>query len=110
MPRPQSPPLPRARAPRERTRVVIVSASVGAGHDGAADELRRRLEADGFAVDRYDFLDLLPAGLGKLLAGSYHQLLCRAPGGYQRIYAATEYAGRPAPAVRALFRGAERRM
>jgi UDP-N-acetylglucosamine:LPS N-acetylglucosamine transferase len=89
---------------------VIVSASMGAGHDGAADELGRRLEADGLAVDRYDFLDLLPAGLGKLLATAYHQLLCRAPAGYQRIYAGTERAGRPTPAVRALLRSAERRM
>lgn len=77
-------------------RIVIISASVGAGHDGAAHELARRLEAEGFTVDRHDFLDLLPARLGKLLSGSYHRLLTWAPSGYQRIYAATEHIGGPA--------------
>lgn len=91
-------------------RIVIISASVGAGHDGAAAELARRLTASGFVVDRHDFLDFLPAGLGKMISGSYHRLLTVAPSGYQRIYAATEHAGRPGPAVRAMFRSTERRM
>ncbi|WP_406113387.1 MGDG synthase family glycosyltransferase [Streptomyces sp. NBC_01014] len=90
-------------------RIVIISASVGAGHDGAAHELARRLEAEGFTVDRHDFLDLLPARLGKLLSGSYHRLLTWAPSGYQRIYAATEHTGGPGPVLRALFRVAQRR-
>jgi UDP-N-acetylglucosamine:LPS N-acetylglucosamine transferase len=90
-------------------RIVIVSASVGAGHDGAACELARRLEGAGFRVDRHDFLDFLPARTGKLLRGAYHLLLTLAPAGYQRIYATTERAGRPGPLVRILFRAAERR-
>jgi UDP-N-acetylglucosamine:LPS N-acetylglucosamine transferase len=101
------PPDPLPKQPVSR-RIVIISASVGAGHDGAADELARRLEGDGFSVDRHDFLDLLPAGLGRLLSGSYHSLLNWAPTGYQRIYAATEHTSRPGPAVRALLRSAER--
>ncbi|GAA2463218.1 glycosyltransferase [Streptomyces mauvecolor] len=91
-------------------RITIVSASVGAGHDGAADALTVRLEAAGFLVDRHDFLDLLPARLGRILSGTYHRLLTVAPSGYQRIYAATERSGSPGPAVRALFRAAEGRM
>ncbi|WP_411152694.1 MGDG synthase family glycosyltransferase [Streptomyces sp. A30] len=104
------PPLrhPGSREPAAR-RVIIISASVGAGHDGAADELARRLGRDGFLVDRHDFLDLLPARLGALLSGAYHRLLTWAPTGYQRIYAATENTGRPGPLVRSLFRSAERR-
>ncbi|MEV8474362.1 glycosyltransferase [Streptomyces sp. NPDC051173] len=90
-------------------RIVIISASVGAGHDGAAVELARRLESDGFHVDRHDFLDLLPARLGKLLSAAYHGLLTSAPAGYERIHAATERSGRPGPVARALFRSAERR-
>ncbi|MGW3738397.1 MGDG synthase family glycosyltransferase [Streptomyces sp. NPDC005148] len=90
-------------------RIVIISAGVGAGHDGAADELAQRLRRDGFLVDRHDFLDLLPARLGTLLSGTYHHLLTWAPTGYQRIYAATEHTRRPGPAVRVLFRSAERR-
>lgn len=105
-------PPPSSGVPQQRpsaSRIVIISASVGAGHDGAADELARRLQADGFLVDRHDFLDLLPARLGRLLSGGYHRLLTWAPTGYQRIYAATEHTGRPGFVLRALFRSAERR-
>lgn len=95
--------------PDSPTRVTVISASMGAGHDGAATELTRHLTAAGFLVDRHDFLDLLPARAGKLLSGAYLRLLTWAPAGYQRIYAATEHERRPNPAVRALLRGAERR-
>ncbi|ARF59154.1 UDP-N-acetylglucosamine--N-acetylglucosamine transferase [Streptomyces gilvosporeus] len=91
-------------------RVAIVSASVGAGHDGAAAELERRLAADGLAVDRYDLLDLLPAGLGRAVRDGYHRMLVRAPWAYQRIYAGTERAGGGGPAARALLRAAEDRV
>lgn len=46
-------------------RVVIISASVGAGHDGAADELAGRLLRRGFTVDQHDFIELLPASIGR---------------------------------------------
>ncbi|GAA0545938.1 hypothetical protein GCM10010172_29450 [Paractinoplanes ferrugineus] len=39
-------------------KIVVVSASVGAGHDGVARELGRRFTADGFTVTHHDFLDL----------------------------------------------------
>jgi len=45
-------------------RIVVVSASVGAGHDGPAAELTRRLREGGWRVDRVDCLDVLPIGLG----------------------------------------------
>lgn len=63
-------------------RITIVSASVGAGHDGAATELARRLGERGFTVDRYDFLDLLPAALGRTLRRSYALQLKVAPGSW----------------------------
>jgi UDP-N-acetylglucosamine:LPS N-acetylglucosamine transferase len=96
-------------SPGEPRRVTIVSASVGAGHDGAAAELALRLEAAGFAVDLYDFLDLLPCGLGRLLSCAYHRILVLAPAAYQRIYASMGRTGRPGPALRLLLRCAERR-
>ncbi|MGW5249354.1 hypothetical protein ACWEQN_37225 [Streptomyces sp. NPDC004129] len=83
--------IPQQRAtPRNAGRVAVVSASVGAGHDGAAAELERRLAADGFTVDRYDLMDLLPAGLGRAVRDGYHRMLVMAPWAYQRIYAGTE--------------------
>ncbi|WEO99463.1 glycosyltransferase [Streptomyces sp. FXJ1.172] len=103
--------LPAPRDPaRGSRRVAIVSASVGAGHDGAAAELERRLAADGFAVDRYDLLDMLPAGLGRAVRDGYHRMLVLAPWAYQRIYAGTERAGGGGPAARALLRSAEDRV
>lgn len=98
---------PAARGPVRR--ISVVSASVGAGHDGAAAELARRLEVLGYEVDRHDFLDLLPAGAGRLLSGTYHGLLTWAPSVYEWIYSASGDGPGPGPAVRALFRGAERR-
>jgi UDP-N-acetylglucosamine:LPS N-acetylglucosamine transferase len=60
-------------------RIVVISASVGAGHDGAADELIRRLDGLGFAVDRHDFLDLMPRRSGQWLRGFYKRQLSVAP-------------------------------
>ncbi|MFJ9565785.1 UDP-N-acetylglucosamine--N-acetylglucosamine transferase [Streptomyces fuscichromogenes] len=102
-----------ARAPRPETpaeRVVIVSASIGAGHDGAARELERRLTAAGVTVDRYDLLDLLPARIGRAVRDGYHRMLVRAPWIYQRVYTSTERAGGGGPLARALLRTAENRM
>lgn len=97
-------------APPAGARIAIVSASVGAGHDGAAAALGARLAAAGYRVDRHDLLDLVPAPAAWLLRGGYRRLLVLAPGIYQRIYAATERAGRPGPAIRAVLRVAERRL
>jgi UDP-N-acetylglucosamine:LPS N-acetylglucosamine transferase len=64
---------------RHRGRVVVVSASVGAGHDGAAAELTRQLRAAGMVVDRHDFLDILPSPWGRLIRGIYRAELTVAP-------------------------------
>ena len=62
-----------------RPRAVVISASFGAGHDGAATELTRRLGLLGFTVDRHDFVDLMPRRAGVLLRGLYHRQLTVAP-------------------------------
>ncbi|MFI1994959.1 glycosyltransferase [Actinoplanes sp. NPDC020271] len=59
--------------------VVIFSAGIGAGHDGAARELSRRLAERGIPSVRYDFLDMLPAGLGTALRDTYARQLRTAP-------------------------------
>ncbi|ACU70181.1 Monogalactosyldiacylglycerol synthase [Catenulispora acidiphila DSM 44928] len=87
------------------SRVVIFSASVGAGHDSAAQALADRLTARGFAVDRHDFLTLMPAG--RAVCGSYRRIITHAPALYQCIYARTERAARPGLVQRQLLRGAE---
>lgn len=87
------------------SRVVIFSASVGAGHDSAAKALGDRLTARGFAVDRHDFLTLMPAG--RAVCGSYRRIITHAPALYQCIYSRTERAARPGLVQRHLLRGAE---
>ena len=52
-------------------RVLVVSASMGAGHDGAARELVRRLKADGNQAEMRDFLDSAPLRIGAFLKSSY---------------------------------------
>ncbi|MGW2822483.1 glycosyltransferase [Streptomyces sp. NPDC001443] len=91
-------------------RIAIVSASIGAGHDGAATELQRRLAAEGIVVDRYDLLDLVPARLGRTARDAYRLMLDRAPWLYQRIYSSTERAGGGGRGARALLRSAENRV
>jgi UDP-N-acetylglucosamine:LPS N-acetylglucosamine transferase len=49
----------------------VVSASMGAGHDGAARELVRRLKAEGHEAEMRDFLASAPLRIGALLKSSY---------------------------------------
>ena len=73
---------------------MIVSASMGAGHDGAAKELRRRLEATGHRVEVVDFLDAVALHIGPALRWFYQVQLRMAPWSYELSY-------KMAPALRA---------
>jgi UDP-N-acetylglucosamine:LPS N-acetylglucosamine transferase len=64
-------------------RIVVISARVGAGHDGAAAELARRFTLAGFRVTRHDFLDLLPPAVGPVLNGAYKATLKAIPGAWE---------------------------
>ncbi len=66
--------------------VLIISASMGAGHDGAARELRRRLERDGHEARVVDFLTAFPLGTGRLVRSSYELELRFAPAAYELTY------------------------
>jgi processive 1,2-diacylglycerol beta-glucosyltransferase len=59
--------------------VVVVSGSYGAGHDAVADELARRLRAQGRPVRRLDIVDELPWRLGPILRWLYFAQLRFAP-------------------------------
>ncbi|RCG30131.1 hypothetical protein DQ384_17470 [Sphaerisporangium album] len=59
---------------------------MGAGHDGVAAELARRLVADGAEAEIVDVLQLLPLGLGTLLRRWYHWMITRASWLYDVIY------------------------
>jgi UDP-N-acetylglucosamine:LPS N-acetylglucosamine transferase len=96
--------------PGDGRNVAIISASVGAGHDGAANELARRLREAGFSVDLHDFLDLLPASLGRLLRQSYALQLRAAPESWERLFTALDRRQNLMAAVRALSGLAARRI
>jgi UDP-N-acetylglucosamine:LPS N-acetylglucosamine transferase len=92
------------------TPVVVVSASIGAGHDGAAAEITRRLRRDGLTVRRFDYLDLLPAGWGASIRQTYARQLAYAPASWGWLLDA---AARPAATRSAAWlatRAAQRRL
>ena len=70
------------------THITILSASVGAGHDGAAAELARRLREQGFTVGCHDFLDVVPAAMGRSLRKAYELQLKVAPDSYDWLLGA----------------------
>ncbi|WP_069814039.1 MGDG synthase family glycosyltransferase [Streptomyces sp. TP-A0874] len=77
-------------------RFLIISASMGAGHDAVADELARRLRRDGHRAARRDVLALLPAGVGAALRGGYRASIRHLPSLYSAVYAAF-FVGSPHP-------------
>ncbi|HEY2301271.1 MAG TPA: hypothetical protein VGH66_05235 [Acidimicrobiales bacterium] len=54
-----------------QTRVLVISASMGAGHDGAARELVARLRADGHDAEMRDFVLAAPLHMGRMIRGCY---------------------------------------
>ena len=63
-------------------RVAVISASFGAGHDGAARELVREFSAAGYTVTYHDFLDLVWGPLGRTVRRTYENQLKVAPGSW----------------------------
>lgn len=67
------------------TSVLVVSASMGAGHDGAARELTKRLEARGVRTRTVDFLDASP-WIGRIIKAVFEFQLNHAPWAYEATY------------------------
>lgn len=66
--------------------ILVVTASMGAGHDGVAHELARRWREQGTAVTVVDFLQVMPLGLGRALRRMYGLQLRHAPSTYEWLY------------------------
>ena len=66
-------------------RVLLVSARMGAGHDGAAKELARLLADRGYEVEIRDFLDAAPV-VGRFLERTYELQLDHAPWSYEALF------------------------
>src|SRR5437588_75597 len=74
-------------------RVLVVSGSVGAGHDGAARELAARLDAAGAVVEVRDFLAALPRPASWLLREGYLSTVERIPAAFEFLYQHLERKG-----------------
>jgi UDP-N-acetylglucosamine:LPS N-acetylglucosamine transferase len=81
------------RATDTAARVLVISGSVGAGHDGAADELISRLAKLGIAADRRDYLDALPRACRYMLRDGYRLSVGYAPAFFDWMFAHLEYVG-----------------
>jgi processive 1,2-diacylglycerol beta-glucosyltransferase len=66
--------------------VLVVSASMGAGHDGVAYELARRWSEQGTPVTVVDYLRVLPLGMGRVIRRVYAAQLQYAPSTYEWLY------------------------
>jgi UDP-N-acetylglucosamine:LPS N-acetylglucosamine transferase len=81
------------RATSTATRVLVISGSVGAGHDGAADELVSRLAKAGIAADRRDYLDALPRACRFILRDGYRLSVGYWPAFFDWLFANLERTG-----------------
>ncbi|MDQ2754781.1 MAG: UDP-N-acetylglucosamine--N-acetylglucosamine transferase, partial [Actinomycetota bacterium] len=77
---------PIGRQDRSPRRVLVLSASMGAGHDGAANELATRLRRGGHEVEIRDFVRAAPVGIGRAVKAGYKFELSHAPSMYEATY------------------------
>jgi UDP-N-acetylglucosamine:LPS N-acetylglucosamine transferase len=76
---------------------------MGAGHDGAAKELRKRLESSGHRVEVIDFLDAVAFRIGPVLRWFYQVQLRLFPWSYELSYRMSPVLRAPAVAVDTLL-------
>jgi UDP-N-acetylglucosamine:LPS N-acetylglucosamine transferase len=74
-------------------RVLVISGSVGSGHDGAARELAARLQDAGAVVEVRDFLAALPRPIAWLLRDGYLSTVERIPAAFEFLYQRLERKG-----------------
>ena len=82
-----------------RRSILIVSASMGAGHDGAAKELRSASRRAGHRVEVIDFLDAVAFHIGPLLRWFYQVQLRLFPWSYELSYRMSPMLRAPAVIV-----------
>lgn len=76
--------------PARPLRALVITGSVGAGHNGAARELVRRLEARGVDATYRDYLDALPRRYQRLLRDGYEFSAGRTPRVFEWLFRSEE--------------------
>ncbi|GAY10943.1 glycosyltransferase [Pseudonocardia sp. N23] len=74
-------------------RVVILGATVGQGHEGAARELGRRLAGSGVEVTVHDYIDAVPTAAAWILKDLYAPTVQHAPRVFDGIFRGLERPG-----------------
>jgi len=87
--------------------VLVLSASVGSGHDGAARELARRLTARGARVEVRDYLDALPRASRWTVKDLYGPVVQHVPRLFEGIFEGLEHDGPVRRATEGICRQAE---
>jgi UDP-N-acetylglucosamine:LPS N-acetylglucosamine transferase len=82
-----------APGPATASRVLIVSGSVGAGHDGAARELAARMSAAGADVVVRDFLAAVPRPVARVLREGYTTTVAHVPAVFEFLFRRLERRG-----------------
>jgi monogalactosyldiacylglycerol (MGDG) synthase/glycosyl transferase family 1 len=88
-------------------RVLVLSATVGQGHEGAARELERRLTARGVQVEVRDYLDALPRIARGVLRDLYQPTVQYAPALFDSLFHGLEHDGALRRTAEAVCRWAE---
>ena len=88
-------------------RVLVLSATVGQGHEGAARELARRLTARGVQVEVRDYLDALPRAARAVLRDLYQPTVQYAPALFDSLFHGLEHDGALRRTAGAVCRWAE---
>jgi len=73
-------------------RIVIMTASIGSGHDQAAETLKRRILAQesSFDVEVVDFMNILHPTISQFIVSTYLKMIDLFPSGYHFIYHITK--------------------
>lgn len=71
-------------------RILVLSASVGAGHVRAAEAIELALKKSGATVANYDVLSLMPSAYRKVYADGYFRMVARSPRVLGWLYDATD--------------------
>lgn len=75
----------------DRRKIMIMTASVGCGHDQAAKVVKEYLldKYNNLDIEIIDFMDILPLSIGSLIKATYLKVIDVVPGWYNILYQGT---------------------
>ncbi|MBN4074349.1 glycosyltransferase [bacterium AH-315-E09] len=75
-----------------KKKLMIMSASIGFGHDKAAETIKSKIEEKdmNIQVEIIDFMDIIQPSISKLIKRSYLKMIHTLPSWYSLIYSATK--------------------